>query len=163
MQGPAGFVRGRLGEDTVRQGGGLGRDDPAQARELLRFAEDQFVGWEMPFAKERISIVDYSPNFADSEWRVVPAVVEQYNYRDAIDASAAKLIFTYLALYRATGNPLDLAKARALGDSMVRVQEPDGRIPTTWRRKSARDCDWINCMLYSCRALDALAELDGKD
>lgn len=34
MQGPAGFVRWRLGEDTVRQGGGLGRDDPAQPRAL---------------------------------------------------------------------------------------------------------------------------------
>lgn len=130
----------------------------AAARELLRFSEDQFVGWAEPFAKERISIVDSLRRYPG--WSMVPAVVEQYNYRDPIDSSAAKLIFTYLALYKASGNPLDLAKARALGDACVKMQEKDGRIPTAWRKGYKRGNDWLNCMLATFNALKNLAEFE---
>ena len=133
----------------------------AQARELLRFAEDQFVCWERPWRAERRSF--QQPQFV--EWKVEPAVVEQYFYREAIDASAAKLIRTYLALYRASGNPLDLAKARTLGDSCVRMQEKGGRIPTVWSYEgcNAPGSDWINCMLATFEALDELAKATVQD
>ena len=128
----------------------------AQAREILRFAEDQFVYWEQPFAAERINIREFS-RWAD--WMVAPAVVEQYHYRMPVDASAAKLIQTYLALYGVTGNPLDLAKARTLGDSIVRVQRADGRIPTLWAKGEGDDLqnDWINCLVYALEVLEQLA------
>ena len=126
----------------------------AQARELLRFAEDQFVVWKRPESQEdgmRLGLLG-------SGWKVEPAVVEQYHFREAVDASASRLITTYLALYKATGNPLDLAKARTLGDSIVRIQETSGRIPTCW----SGDCtdiqgDWLNCMVSSVRALIQLS------
>jgi len=125
----------------------------AQARELLRFAEDQFVCWERPWRDQRRSF----QQLRFVEWKVEPAVVEQYYYKEAIDASAAKLIRTYLALHRASGNPLDLAKARTLGDSCVRMQEPNGRIPTIWSEENPVSSDWINCMLATFAALDELA------
>ena len=77
-----------------------------------------------------------------------------------VDASNAKLIRTYLALYRAEKNPLDLAKARALADALVRIQRPSGYIPTEYANAEKRDDPlkgWLNC---SCLTLSALAELD---
>ena len=83
--------------------------------------------------------------------------MEQYRYYRPIDASAAKLVNTYLALYDATGDALDLAKAKALGDSIVNLQEDDGRIPTHWGKNPKREHDWINCMFGSATALENLA------
>ena len=70
------------------------------------------------------------------------------------------MIRTYLALYRATGNPLDLAKARTLGDSCVRMQKGNGRIPTVWNTLESEDVqqDWVNCTLATLRALQQLDE-----
>jgi len=123
----------------------------AQARELLRFAEDQFVVWDRPKGKGADSVLA----LLGDGWDVAPAVVEQYYYREAVDASAAKMINTYLALYAATKNPLDLAKARTLGDSIVRVQKPNGRIQTIWSTECGKDLqqDWVNCMAASVKAL----------
>ena len=75
-------------------------------------------------------------------------------------SSAAKLIFTYLAMYNATGDAGDLAKARALGDTIVNVQDDDGRVPTHWNKSRFhdRDYDWVNCMHASAKALDSLAD-----
>lgn len=129
----------------------------AQARELLRFAEDQFVVWSRPKGKDANSLVA----LGGSGWDVEPAVVEQYYYREAVDASAAKLIHTYLALYRATGNPLDLAKARTLGDSVIRIQKENGRIQTIWTTEVGVNLqsDWLNCMAASVSALLDLAQV----
>ena len=131
----------------------------AQARELLRFAEDQFVVWQRPKNADDDSLLA----LLGRGWAMEPAVVEQYFYREAVDASAAKMIDTYLALYRATGNPLDLAKARTLGDSIVRVQRENGRIPTIWSLGAVDrlQSDWINCMAASVRALVNLSA-EGK-
>ena len=132
----------------------------AQARELLRFAEDQFVVWQRPKGDDAGSMLALFGH----GWDVEPAVVEQYYYREAVDASAAKLINTYLALYKATGNPLDLAKARTLGDAIVRIQKPDGRIQTIWSTETGKDLqsDWVNCMALSIGALVNLAACDEK-
>ena len=130
----------------------------AQARELLRFAEDQFVVWKRPNNRDDDDLMALPGN----GWDVEPAVVEQYFYREAVDASAAKLVNTYLALHRATGNPLDLAKARTLGDSIVRSQKDNGRIPTIWTTEVGKDArnDWINCMAMSVDALINLSSFD---
>lgn len=131
----------------------------ALARELLRFSEDQFVVWRKT----------YSPTWTKMDWwfnpdaQVIhPHVCEQYHCYAAIDASAAKLIRTYLALYDVEKNPLDLAKARALGDSVTRIQNDDGRIRTFWHNWQDDNVgsDWVNCMVSAAEALDLLAKYE---
>ena len=128
------YLLGRFPGDPRRIG---------QAREMLRFSEDQFVVWEAP----------YHPH-----WKT-PVVLEQYHCYEPIDESVAKLISTYLALYRAEGNPTDLAKAKALGDSMTRVLLPDGRLRTYWNTDSTtnENEDWVNGQVASALALEELA------
>jgi len=66
------------------------------------------------------------------------------------------------ALYRAEGNPLDLAKARALGDTATRMQRSDGFIPTFWLTDAAcKGDDWTNCMAATAEALEQLAAFGG--
>ena len=74
-----------------------------------------------------------------------------------IDASSAKLIRTYLALFRATKNPLDLARARTLGDAIIRETRDDGYLPTFWMKTCE---DWPNCMLGSAAALAELSSVN---
>ena len=127
----------------------------AQARELLRFSEDQFVCWELPlYADAALKKAHFGVWGEMQTWRC-PAVLEQYNCYVPIDASSAKLVRTYLALYRAEGNPVDLAKARALGDAIVRETDDKGRLPTFWFDSWEM---WPNCMIASARALSDLAD-----
>ena len=131
----------------------------AQARELLRFAEDQFVFWERPYTAETEPKTGFTRNRPWAGGWFTPSVTEQYSCYRPIDASAAKLIRTYLALYKAEGNPLDLAKARALGDTATRMQRPDGFIPTFWVTDPAcKGDDWSNCMAATAYALEMLAD-----
>ena len=138
----------------------------ALARDLLRFSEDQFVNWERPCradgtgfktGREWVKASDETAKYL--EWLDFPNVMEQYYWYIPIDASNAKLIRTYLALYRVTKNPLDLAKARALGDTLTRVQLDSGRIPTEMSKYKLADpmTDWINCMMAVANALGELA------
>ena len=136
------------------------------AREILRWSEDQFVFWESPCAPG--GNVPRPANDAPlypSGWHY-PSVYEQYSCYISIDASAAKMIFAYIAMYRAERNPLDLAKAKALADAMTQVQEPSGRVPTFWAAKSdwISDVryDWLNCMASSAAALLDVAEAEEK-
>ena len=123
-------------------------DRIAQCRRILRFCEKRFVCWEKPANHPK--------------WDT-PSVLEQYSCFIPIDASAAKMIRAYLALWRATGEPELLAKARALGDTITRVQTPEGRIPTFWTHDGLGEplYDWLNCMESSAAALfeldDAIA------
>lgn len=115
------------------------------AREALRFAEDQFVAWSRP---------------AHKSW-FTPGVIEQYSCAVTINSSFAKMIKFYLKLYEKEGNPLDLAKARALGDSLTRGQMPDGMIPTVLPYDPGRaGRQWVNCTVAAIEALDALAALE---
>lgn len=143
----------------------------AQAREIIRFSEDQFVMWKAPCRPSGAGL--WQPTYPFFAWRT-PAVLEQYNCYSPIDASAAKLIRTYLALYSAEGSPLDLAKARALGDSMVNNQDGNGRIRTYWIPEPGDEDDplgdairvplggdWFNCMAADMQALKLLVETTG--
>ena len=128
----------------------------AKARELLRFAEDQFVCWEKPFPD-----MPKGHNMQDvPSWRV-PGALEQYYWYLPIDASASQMVMAYLALYAAEKNPLDLAKARALGDAITRQQKPDGDVPTHWVCWD-KGCSWWNCLLFDVKALNELEAVTAK-
>ena len=140
----------------------------AQARELLRFSEDQFVYWESPCRADGTGYRSGARNtdkisswLKDYKTWVTPGVGEQFGWEMPIDASNVKLIYTYLAIYKAEGNPLDLAKARALGDTLVNVQKEDGSIRTQMLMRPDADNFWINCMGASADALDRLAAVVG--
>ena len=138
----------------------------AQARDILRYAEDQFVMWRSPCRSDGTG--PWTPVYPFNSWRT-PTVLEQYDCYSPIDASAAKLIRTYLALYAAEGKALDLAKARALGDSTVNNQDASGRIRTYWIPEAGDDDplagtirlpyggDWYNCMAADISALTMLS------
>ena len=137
------------------------------ARDILRYSEDQFVCWEKPCQPNGMGINSsvagpLDPNNDYDHW-FFPCALEQYIYYVPIDASLAKMIRAYLALYRAEGSPLDLAKARALGDSLVRLQRPNGYIPTEpfieWKNKGP-DGGWLNCTCATVAALSELGEID---
>ena len=124
-----------------------------QCRRILRFCEKRFVCWERP---------------ANHPLWDAPSVLEQYSCFVPIDASAAKMIRAYLALWRATGEPELLDKARTLGDTVTRVQTTEGRIPTFWTHDTLGNplYDWLNCMGAAASALlelaDALNVRDGQ-
>ena len=131
----------------------------AQVREILRFAEDQFICWERPCRGVSDDPRGNGALWDCASWRC-PAVLEQYRCYVPIDASSAKLVNTFLALYRAEGNPLDLAKAKTLGDAIMRETRDDGYLPTFWF--DLRE-DWPNCMLASAAALENLADSTSAD
>ena len=142
----------------------------AQAREVVRYAEDQFVVWRQPCRADRAGYKRVQ-KYPYETW-TTPVALEQYNCYFPIDGSVAKLIRTWLALWEAEGNPLDLAKARALGDATVNVQEPSGRVRTYWVPepvdgtpigKIARQPaggDWLGCLQADEWALGLLAHLE---
>ena len=135
----------------------------AQMRELLRFAEDQFVCWEKPC--DGGSVRHFSTWHASktySTW-LTPCALEQYECYWPIDASVIKLIRTYVALYKAERNAVDLEKAKVLAASVLKVQRADGSIPTWWFNWDGKAChggnDWQNCMVASAAALAELGEV----
>ena len=142
----------------------------AQAEALVKFSEDQFVEWTIPYGDRA------EPNGDDDgSWKyfcrpytkwMTPCALEQYNCYYPIDASAARFINTYIALWRATNNIEYLAKARALGATATRMQETDGFINTWWIRGVERNDDryhtWVNCMLATAKALANLAEITAE-
>ena len=119
-------------------------------RKILEFCEKRFVVWEAP---------------ANHAAWPAPCVLEQYSCFTPIDASSAKMISAYLAMYRAEGRMEDLHKAKALADTVTRVQKPSGRIPTFWEGVNSGDSglsaerfDWLNCMAATSAALLELAD-----
>lgn len=132
----------------------------AEARELLRFAEDLFVNWEKPFAGGRVLYPEKGFGYYNHYWEqdtwIMPSVFEQYGCYTPVDSSAAKLIETYLALYEAGGEALDLEKAKVLGDAVTRMTDDDGLESTWWSENLLRKDIWTNCMLHCAEALEEL-------
>ncbi len=116
----------------------------ALCRKILEFCEKRFVVWKTP---------------ANHPKWPAPSVLEQYSCFTPIDASSAKMIRAYMAMYQAEGRSEDLAKARALADTITRVQKSSGRIPTFWdgvatdEGLSCERYDWLNCMAAAAHAL----------
>lgn len=131
----------------------------AEAEDLLRFVEDQFVVWGRPAPWNR------HPNNKNgndiSQW-YYPAGLEQYNWYMPIDSSTAAIMQVFLRMYQVTGRPLLLAKARALGDMITRMQNPrTGLIPTHWMRRTCIEDGgnlWINCLFMTANTMFELAE-----
>lgn len=115
-------------------------------------SEDQFTFW------------DIVPNEHGVKRFAAPCVVEQYKYWTPVDASAHNVSMAFLDLYEVTGDPLALAKAKALIDNMTIVQNKcSGQMPTTWDLRSpereTRRTFWTNCTWASVTALLRMAEL----
>ena len=132
------------------------------AREALRFSEDQFVCWERPCREDGTGpISKQRGNDAEYLTWCKLGVLEQYKCYVPIDAPAAKLVRTYFAMWRETGDALDLAKARTIADAMVNQQFDNGRIPTFWA-EYYRDkplSDWLCCMVESAMALEEIGKI----
>lgn len=121
-------------------------EDIRDARELIAMSEDQFVHWDALPGKDGVREI------------ATPCVFEQHMYRVPVDNSACNMVNAWLDLFDVTGDPLALAKAKAMGDNLTVVQEiGSGRIPTTWNLRSpsseARRTFWINCTLSSVETL----------
>jgi len=135
------------------------------AKELLRFAEDQFVVWERPLT--------YKPNWnweieanSDSDDWITPCVLEQYVYYVPIGASSACMNMVFQKAYEVTGDELYLAKAISLGNTTTVAQDRYmGRYPTLWETNSRGEPiqDWYNCATYEAKALLELADLLEKE
>ena len=146
--------------DKEKAGGGM----LAEAEDLMRFIEDQFVVWGN-FApwNYRMDLVKLRGEI--SEW-TSPAGLEQYRWAMPIDSSTASIISAFLALYAANGNPVLLEKACVLGDAITRMQNSkNGLIPTHWMDKNCRENGgnfWINCMIHTADVMFILAETAEK-
>ena len=106
-------------------------------------------------------------NWEDSfdNWIDVPGVREKYRWQVMINSIVASAACAYLELYRLEGDVLSLAKAKTLGDSIVKVQAmgPDGEIATHWviSDLTGVGCinNWTNCGVGSAIGLQELASV----
>ena len=151
----------------------------AQARELMRWVEDQFVFWRKPCRADGRSVLSgpdrgFNPwerpgapagrKFA--EWVDVPGVAEKYTWMVMENALAAMMMKLYFEFYRLEGDELCLAKARTLGDSIVRVQQMcgDGEIASEWFASymTGTRCPhiWLNCSVGTVALLEDLATFE---
>lgn len=134
------YARYLLDKDVVSP------DDLADAIDLIRLSEDQFVYWDFLPGKDGIK-----PFCA-------PCVFEQYKYEMAVDNSSCNVANAYLSLYEETGDLLAFAKGKALIDNLTIVQDQiTGRIPTLLefrgRMKEYNTFFWINCCVASIQTL----------
>jgi maltose/maltodextrin transport system substrate-binding protein len=130
----------------------------ALALDLLRFSEDQFVIWAQPPADSPTKQSPDGAANAKSDGWMLPCVLEQYRCYAPVCASSAKLMRTYLAAYRATGDRLHLEKAKALAATLIRTQSnraAPGRY-LTWVKQPSGPM-WFNCELAAIRAMNELA------
>ncbi len=147
------------------------KDDPesmAQAEDLMRFIEDQFVVWSRHAPRtRRDDDPGFRPEFENLPNWHTPCGLEQYNWYVPIDSSTAHIMGAFLRLYKANGNPLLLAKACTLADSITRMQNPGtGMIPTHWMSKTAIQDGgglWINCLIETAAWMLEIAGETEKD
>ncbi|MCR5325410.1 MAG: hypothetical protein K6E37_01520 [Bacteroidales bacterium] len=127
--------------------------DRANARDLVRLSEDQFVHWA------------YHDLLADGFPRKnAPCVHEQYHYEMPVDNSACNVANAWLDIYEDSGDLLCLAKAKAMIDNITIQQNAvNGKLPTTWEwRETGKDRKrtfWINCSFSSVSMLMRFAEM----
>ena len=137
------------------------RDEPEyieKAKELMRFAEDQFVIWNRPTPWGCASKTSLEQDENASKWHT-PCALEQYHCYVPIDGSASHIISGFLGLYEAGCGELYLAKARVLADQMTIMQEESGRIPTFWIDEPGPLSNfWYNCLFASCDAMLRVAK-----
>ena len=127
------------------------------AEDILRYVEDQFVVWNRP--------APWNKDSEDTSMWPTPCALEQYNWYVPIDASSASIIMTFIAMYNAGRGELYLAKAKALADTVTRVQHDNGMIPTHWMDEETLNGHifWINCMIATADAVETMSELVEKN
>lgn len=135
------------------------KDKMEDAKELLRFVEDQFVVW----GKFSPWNTHYAP---EKDFWYSPAGVEQYYWYVPIDGSTSKIMSVFLDVYSVTKDPLLLEKACALGDMITRMQVKEtGLIPTHWMKKDCKENVenfWINCQIGTAGHMMQLAKVMGE-
>lgn len=129
--------------------------DMKDVRDIMQLCEDQFVHWNA------------LPNRKGFRQIPTPGVYEQYQYRVPIDCSNCNVANAWLDLYELTGDKLAYAKAKALVDAIVVVQNAcNGRIETTWDMRPYKGdlnrAFWVNCSLSSIQTILRMAELSGE-
>lgn len=134
----------------------ISADDLGDALDLIHLCEDQFVHWNA------------LPNRNGFRQIHTPGVYEQYEYRVPIDCSNCNVANAFLDLYAYNSDKLAFAKAKALADAIVVVQDPiNGQIPTTWDMRSHKSnltrAWWINCTYASVMLLLRMSELTGEE
>ncbi len=124
------------------------KKEKAACVEMARFAEDQFTRWHSPLDEDARG--DAGDVFS------TPFVYEQYSFQCPIDASTVGVANALMNIYEATGDALALAKAKALVDSIVKLQDPEtGCIPTSLNMRTDVDITehWVNCTFSSIEKL----------
>ena len=124
------------------------KKEKAACVEMARFAEDQFTRWHSPLDEDARG--DAGDAFS------TPFVYEQYSFQCPIDASTVGVANALMNIYEATGDVLSLAKAKALVDSIVKLQDPEtGCIPTSLNMGTDVDITehWVNCTFSSIEKL----------
>jgi hypothetical protein len=94
----------------------------------------------------------------DPKHWITPCSLEQYAMFEPVSGSSAWMIMTYLAAYKATRDPLDLAKAQSLANALTVAQQRDGggRYPT---RMIEQDMQyWLNSTVNCAKAMRMLAD-----
>lgn len=125
----------------------------AEAVDLMRFVEDQFVVWgEYP---------RWDP-YTELKHHHTPAGLEQYFCYQPIDSSTATIMTGFLDTYRLTGKRLYLEKALTLADTVTRrIDFETGQIPTFWvgeNYSEGRRDYWINCQIHTAFAMMHMAD-----
>jgi hypothetical protein len=120
------------------------------ARELIAFCEDQFVFWEKP------DIYDSFGTLAN-RW-AVPCTAEQYQGYVPVDASSDHMVNTYLKAYRILGEPIYLEKAKALANTIVNIQDENGKVPTFLTPTLPEF--WLNCMIASLMMFEEMSSFE---
>lgn len=126
----------------------------AEAIDLMRFIEDQFVLWgEFPRWNPNAKFVPHH----------TPAGLEQYFCYGPIDSSAVTIMTGFTNMYRLTKDRLYLEKALTLADTVTRRMDmKTGQSPTFW---IGEDCSegkrnyWINCQIHVAFSMMKIAEL----
>lgn len=129
--------------------------DMKDVTDLMHLCEDQFVHWNA------------LPNRKGFRQIPTPGVYEQYEYRVPIDCSNCNVANAWLDMYERDGDLLAFAKAKALVDAVVIVQNAtNGRIETTWDMRPFKGDQnrafWVNCTLTSVQTILRMAELTGE-
>ena len=130
-------------------------EDVADARDLIRLSEDQFVHWDYQYGPDGIRT------------SCAPAVHEQYKYETPIDNSSCNVANALLSYYEYTGDRLAFEKAKALVDNLTVVQnQTSGVIPTALVFRSAeRDMKrqiTINCCFADVKTLMRMHQITGR-
>ena len=144
-----GYIAENLSDDEARV---------AEAAELMRYVEDQFVVWG--------AFPRWDTNAAFMPHHT-PAGLEQYFCYCPIDSSTTTIMTAFTDMYRLKKDRLYLEKALTLGDMVTRMQNPEtGMSPTFWMGENCSEGYrnfWINCQIHVAFSMLRLAELTERE